>query len=78
MVFNYCICFRNHIKKYEIENETTHNGISSWNEEEEEESDDLDLQSWRRFFPYGNKMGFNLIKTALPLLMDTHTLLPVP
>lgn len=38
----------------------------------------LDLQSWRRFFPYGNKTGFSLIKAALPFSMDTHTLLPVP
>nr|XP_048713935.1 DNA repair protein REV1 isoform X2 [Caretta caretta] len=45
------------IKKYETENETKANGISSWNEEEKEESEDLGFMELEQVFPGRKQNG---------------------
>ncbi|NXI42605.1 REV1 protein, partial [Galbula dea] len=47
----------NHIKKCEMENEITPNGVSSWNEEEEEESDDLGFMEPEQIHPGRKQNG---------------------
>ncbi|XP_050777552.1 DNA repair protein REV1 isoform X6 [Gopherus flavomarginatus] len=45
------------IKKYETENEIKANGISSWNEEEKEESEDLGFMELEQVFPGRKQNG---------------------
>uniref|UniRef100_A0A8C3H972 DNA repair protein REV1 n=1 Tax=Chrysemys picta bellii TaxID=8478 RepID=A0A8C3H972_CHRPI len=45
------------IKKYETENEIKANGISSWNEEEREESEDLGFMELEQVFPGRKQNG---------------------
>ncbi|KAF4799971.1 hypothetical protein TURU_049524 [Turdus rufiventris] len=64
----------NHIKKYEIENETTHNGISSWNEEEEEGSDDFGFTELEEILPIRKQNGIQSHKDSTALVNGhTHT-----
>uniref|UniRef100_A0A8B9EXJ8 DNA repair protein REV1 n=1 Tax=Amazona collaria TaxID=241587 RepID=A0A8B9EXJ8_9PSIT len=54
----------NHIKKHEMENEITPNGISSWNEEEEEESDDLGFTDLEQILPGQKQNGIQSHKDS--------------
>ncbi|NXJ30179.1 REV1 protein, partial [Dicrurus megarhynchus] len=64
----------NHIKKCEMENEITPNGISSWNEEEEEESDDIGFTELEEIFPIQKQNGIQSHKDSTALFNGhTHT-----
>ncbi|XP_054484456.2 DNA repair protein REV1 isoform X3 [Agelaius phoeniceus] len=65
---------RNHIKKYEMENEITPNGINSWNEEEEEESDDFGFTELEEILPIRKQNGLQSHKDSTALFNGhTHT-----
>nr|XP_009932873.1 PREDICTED: DNA repair protein REV1 isoform X2 [Opisthocomus hoazin] len=64
----------NHIKKCEIENEITPNGISSWNEEEEEESDDFGFTELEQILPGWKQNGIQSHKDSAAIFNGhTHT-----
>ncbi|NWZ10524.1 REV1 protein, partial [Agelaius phoeniceus] len=64
----------NHIKKYEMENEITPNGINSWNEEEEEESDDFGFTELEEILPIRKQNGLQSHKDSTALFNGhTHT-----
>ncbi|RMC06664.1 hypothetical protein DUI87_16102 [Hirundo rustica rustica] len=64
----------NHIKKYDMANENTSNGISSWNEEEEEESDDFGLTELEEILPVRKQNGIQSHKDSTALFNGhTHT-----
>ncbi|XP_033928197.1 DNA repair protein REV1 isoform X2 [Melopsittacus undulatus] len=64
----------NHIKKHEMENEVTPNGISSWNEEEEEESDDLEFTDLEQIRPGRKQNGIQSHKDSAAIFNGhTHT-----
>ncbi|XP_041896526.1 DNA repair protein REV1 isoform X3 [Corvus kubaryi] len=58
---------RNHIKKCEMENEITPNGISSWNEEEEEESGNIGFTELEEIFPIRKQNGIQSHKDSTAL-----------
>ncbi|KAM9264901.1 DNA repair protein REV1 isoform 4-T4 [Cariama cristata] len=65
---------RNHIKKCEMENEITPNGISSWNEEEEEESDDFGFMELEQILPGWKQNGIQSHKDSTAIFNGhTHT-----
>ncbi|XP_074991683.1 DNA repair protein REV1 isoform X10 [Calonectris borealis] len=65
---------RNHIKKCEVENEITPNGISSWNEEEEEESDDFGFTELEQILPGRKQNGIQSHKDSTAIFNGhTHT-----
>lgn len=74
MVFNYLspICFRNHIKQCEMESEITPNGISSWNEEEEEDSDGLGFTKLDQILPERKQNGIQSHKDSTAIF-NGHT-----
>ncbi|NWX71669.1 REV1 protein, partial [Alca torda] len=64
----------NHIKKCEMENEITTNGISSWNEEEEEESDDFGFTELEQILPGRKQNGIQSHKDSTAIFNGhTHT-----
>ncbi|KAM9021264.1 DNA repair protein REV1 isoform 1-T2 [Ara ararauna] len=64
----------NHIKKHEMENEITPNGINSWNEEEEEESDDLGFTDLEQILPGRKQNGIQSHKDSAAIFNGhTHT-----
>ncbi|PKU42179.1 dna repair protein rev1 [Limosa lapponica baueri] len=64
----------NHIKKHEMENEITPNGISSWNEEEEEESDDFGFTELEQILPGRKQNGIQSHKDSTAIFNGhTHT-----
>ncbi|XP_062484505.1 DNA repair protein REV1 isoform X1 [Pezoporus occidentalis] len=64
----------NHIKKHEMENEITPNGISSWNEEEEEESADLGFTDLEQRLPGRKQNGIQSHKDSAAIFNGhTHT-----
>ncbi|KAM9264900.1 DNA repair protein REV1 isoform 3-T3 [Cariama cristata] len=64
----------NHIKKCEMENEITPNGISSWNEEEEEESDDFGFMELEQILPGWKQNGIQSHKDSTAIFNGhTHT-----
>ncbi|XP_057278387.1 DNA repair protein REV1 isoform X2 [Pezoporus wallicus] len=64
----------NHIKKHEMENEITPNGISSWNEEEEEESADLGFTDLEQLLPGRKQNGIQSHKDSTAIFNGhTHT-----
>ncbi|XP_074991635.1 DNA repair protein REV1 isoform X5 [Calonectris borealis] len=64
----------NHIKKCEVENEITPNGISSWNEEEEEESDDFGFTELEQILPGRKQNGIQSHKDSTAIFNGhTHT-----
>ncbi|KAF1485292.1 DNA repair protein REV1, partial [Megadyptes antipodes antipodes] len=64
----------NHIKKCEMENEITPNGISCWNEEEEEESDDFGFTELEQILPGGKQNGIQSYKDSTAIFNGhTHT-----
>ncbi|XP_061315660.1 DNA repair protein REV1 isoform X2 [Pezoporus flaviventris] len=64
----------NHIKKHEMENEITPNGISSWNEEEEEESADLGFIDLEQLLPGRKQNGIQSHKDSTAIFNGhTHT-----
>lgn len=74
MVLNNHICFRNHINKCEMENEITPNGVSSWNEEEEEESDDFGFMELEQILPGRKQNGIQSHKDSTAVFNGhTHT-----
>uniref|UniRef100_A0A8C3KG19 DNA repair protein REV1 n=1 Tax=Calidris pygmaea TaxID=425635 RepID=A0A8C3KG19_9CHAR len=65
---------RNHIKKREMENEITPNGISSWNEEEEEENDDFGFTELEQILPGRKQNGIQSHKDSTAIFNGhTHT-----
>ncbi|KAM9300014.1 DNA repair protein REV1 isoform 2-T2 [Morus bassanus] len=65
---------RNHIKKCEMENEITPNGVSSWNEEEEEESDDFGFTELEQNLPGRKQNGIQSHKDSTAIFNGhTHT-----
>ncbi|XP_075568910.1 DNA repair protein REV1 isoform X3 [Pelecanus crispus] len=65
---------RNHIKKCEMENEITPNGISSWNEEEEEENDDFGFTELEQILPGRKQNGIQSHKDSTAIFNGhTHT-----
>ncbi|XP_071286910.1 DNA repair protein REV1 isoform X4 [Agelaius tricolor] len=65
---------RNHIKKYEMENEIIPNGINSWNEEEEEENDDFGFTELEEILPIRKQNGLQSHKDSTALFNGhTHT-----
>lgn len=74
MVLNNHICFRNHINKCEMENEITPNGVSSWNEEEEEESNDFGFMELEQILPGRKQNGIQSHKDSTAIFNGhTHT-----
>ncbi|XP_075380258.1 DNA repair protein REV1 isoform X3 [Mycteria americana] len=64
----------NHIKKCEMENEITPNGISSWNEEEEEETDDFGFTELEQILPGRKQNGIQSHKDSTAIFNGhTHT-----
>ncbi|XP_039570091.1 DNA repair protein REV1 isoform X6 [Passer montanus] len=64
----------NHIKKCEMENEITPNGINSWNEEEEEESVDFGFTELEEILPIRKQNGIQSHKDSTALFNGhTHT-----
>ncbi|KAM6341643.1 DNA repair protein REV1 isoform 4-T4 [Podargus strigoides] len=64
----------NHIKKCEMENEITPNGISSWNEEEEEESDDFGFTELEQILPGRKQNGIQSHRDSTAIFNGrTHT-----
>ncbi|XP_064905910.1 DNA repair protein REV1 isoform X4 [Columba livia] len=64
----------NHIKKSEMENEITSNGISSWNEEEEEESGDFGFTELEQILPGQKQNGIQSHKDSTAIFNGhTHT-----
>ncbi|XP_040440671.1 DNA repair protein REV1 isoform X1 [Falco naumanni] len=64
----------NHIKKCEMENEMTPNGISSWNEEEEEENDDFGFVELEQILPGRKQNGIQSHKDSTAVFNGrTHT-----
>ncbi|XP_061233880.1 DNA repair protein REV1 isoform X2 [Neopsephotus bourkii] len=64
----------NHIKKHEMENEITPNGISSWNEEEEEESANLGFTDLEQILPGRKQNGIQSHKDSVAIFNGhTHT-----
>nr|XP_009508556.1 PREDICTED: DNA repair protein REV1 isoform X2 [Phalacrocorax carbo] len=64
----------NHIKKCEMENEITPNGVSSWNEEEEEESDDFGFTDLEQILPGRKQNGIQSHKDSTAIFNGhTHT-----
>ncbi|XP_010021777.1 PREDICTED: DNA repair protein REV1 isoform X1 [Nestor notabilis] len=64
----------NHIKRREMENEITPNGISSWNEEEEEEIDDLGCRDLEQILPGQKQNGIQSHKDSTAIFNGhTHT-----
>ncbi|XP_076215648.1 DNA repair protein REV1 isoform X3 [Aptenodytes patagonicus] len=64
----------NHIKKCEMENEITPNGISCWNEEEEEESDDFGFTELEQILPGRKQNGIQSHKDSTAIFNGhTHT-----
>ncbi|XP_051488926.1 DNA repair protein REV1 isoform X5 [Apus apus] len=65
----------NHIKNCEMENEITSNGISSWNEEEEdEESDNFGFTELEHILPGRKQNGFQSHKDSTAIFNGhTHT-----
>ncbi|KAM6439577.1 DNA repair protein REV1 [Rhynochetos jubatus] len=64
----------NHIKKCEMENEVTPNGISSWNEEEEEENDDFGFTELEQILPGRKQNGIQSHKDSTAIFNGhTHT-----
>ncbi|KFP91477.1 PREDICTED: DNA repair protein REV1 isoform X3 [Apaloderma vittatum] len=64
----------NHIKKCEMENEIVANGISSWNEEEEEESNDLGFTEVEQILPGWKQNGIQSHKDSTAIFNGhTHT-----
>ncbi|XP_072705795.1 DNA repair protein REV1 isoform X3 [Ciconia boyciana] len=64
----------NHIKKREMENEITPNGISSWNEEEEEETDDFGFTELEQILPGRKQNGIQSHKDSTAIFNGhTHT-----
>ncbi|XP_052629539.1 DNA repair protein REV1 isoform X3 [Harpia harpyja] len=65
---------RNHINKCEMENEITPNGVSSWNEEEEEESDDFGFMELEQILPGRKQNGIQSHKDSTAIFNGhTHT-----
>ncbi|KAM9247166.1 DNA repair protein REV1 isoform 2-T2 [Leptosomus discolor] len=65
---------RNHIKKCEMANEITPNGISSWNEEEEEESVDFGFTELEQILPGRKQNGIQSHKDSTAIFNGhTHT-----
>ncbi|XP_049690547.1 DNA repair protein REV1 isoform X3 [Accipiter gentilis] len=65
---------RNHINKCEMENEITPNGVSSWNEEEEEESDDFGFMELEQILPGRKQNGIQSHKDSTAVFNGhTHT-----
>ncbi|NXF92184.1 REV1 protein, partial [Eubucco bourcierii] len=62
----------NHIKKCEMENEITPNGISSWNEEEEEESDNFGFTELEQILPGRKQNGIQSHKDSTAIF-NGHT-----
>ncbi|XP_054246261.1 DNA repair protein REV1 isoform X2 [Indicator indicator] len=64
----------NHIKKCEMENEITPNGVSSWNEEEEEESDNFGFTELEQILPGQKQNGIQSHKDSTAIFNGhTHT-----
>ncbi|KAM9593963.1 DNA repair protein REV1 isoform 7-T15 [Morphnus guianensis] len=64
----------NHINKCEMENEITPNGVSSWNEEEEEESDDFGFMELEQILPGRKQNGIQSHKDSTAIFNGhTHT-----
>ncbi|KAM6100243.1 DNA repair protein REV1 isoform 1-T1 [Theristicus caerulescens] len=64
----------NHIKKCEMENDVTPNGINSWNEEEEEESDDFGFTELEQILPGRKQNGIQSHKDSTAIFNGhTHT-----
>ncbi|KAJ7398418.1 hypothetical protein BTVI_125128 [Pitangus sulphuratus] len=64
----------NHVKKCEMESEITPNGISSWNEEEEEESDDFGFTELEEILPIRKQNGIQSHKDSTAIFNGhTHT-----
>ncbi|XP_009807586.2 DNA repair protein REV1 isoform X1 [Gavia stellata] len=64
----------NHIKKCEMENEITPNGISNWNEEEEEENDDFGFTELEQILPGRKQNGIQSHKDSTAIFNGhTHT-----
>ncbi|NWQ77624.1 REV1 protein, partial [Columbina picui] len=64
----------NHIKKSEMENEITPNGIRNWNEEEEEESDDFGFSELEQILPGQKQNGIQSHKDSTAIFNGhTHT-----
>ncbi|XP_049690546.1 DNA repair protein REV1 isoform X2 [Accipiter gentilis] len=64
----------NHINKCEMENEITPNGVSSWNEEEEEESDDFGFMELEQILPGRKQNGIQSHKDSTAVFNGhTHT-----
>lgn len=74
MILNYLlsICFRNHIKQCEMESEVTPNGISSWNEELEEDSDGLGFAELDQILPGRKQNGIQSHKDSTAIF-NGHT-----
>ncbi|NWH64093.1 REV1 protein, partial [Geococcyx californianus] len=64
----------NHIRKCEMENEITPNGISSWNDEEEEETDDFGFMELEEVLPRRKQNGIQSHKDNTAIFNGhTHT-----
>ncbi|KFV62663.1 DNA repair protein REV1 [Dryobates pubescens] len=62
----------NHTKKCEMENEITTNGINSWNEEEEEESDNFGFTELEQILPGQKQNGIQSHKDSTAIF-NGHT-----
>ncbi|NWH78314.1 REV1 protein, partial [Piaya cayana] len=62
----------NHIKKCDMENEMTSNGISSWNEEEEEETDNFGYTELEESLPRWKQNGIQSHKDSAAIF-NGHT-----
>ncbi|XP_054018807.1 DNA repair protein REV1 isoform X3 [Dryobates pubescens] len=62
----------NHTKKCEMENEITPNGINSWNEEEEEESDNFGFTELEQILPGQKQNGIQSHKDSTAIF-NGHT-----
>ncbi|XP_069626177.1 DNA repair protein REV1 isoform X5 [Haliaeetus albicilla] len=64
----------NHINKCEMENEITPNGVGSWNEEEEEESNDFGFMELEQILPGRKQNGIQSHKDSTAIFNGhTHT-----
>ncbi|KAJ7408851.1 hypothetical protein WISP_118238 [Willisornis vidua] len=64
----------NHVKKCEMENEISSNGISSWNEDEEEEGDDCGFTELEEILPMRKQNGIQSHKDSTAIFNGhTHT-----
>ncbi|NXL63084.1 REV1 protein, partial [Chordeiles acutipennis] len=62
----------NHIKKCEMENDIAPNGVSSWNEDEEEESDDFGFTELEHILPGRKQNGIQSHKDSTAIF-NGHT-----